>query len=37
VSLTLLCLAITLLLVVRVPVAFAFICPSLVYMLVTDQ
>jgi TRAP-type transport system large permease protein len=37
VSLLLLCLAITLLLVIRVPVAFAFIGPSLVYMLATGQ
>jgi tripartite ATP-independent transporter DctM subunit len=36
-SLLLLCLAITLLLVIRVPVAFAFIGPSLAYILLTGQ
>jgi tripartite ATP-independent transporter DctM subunit len=36
-SLVLLSLAITLLLVIRVPVAFAFIGPSLAYMLLTGQ
>jgi tripartite ATP-independent transporter DctM subunit len=36
-SLFLLCLAITVLLVIRVPVAFAFIGPSLAYMLATGQ
>ena len=36
-SLLVLCLLITLLLVIRVPIAFAFIGPSLAYMLSTDQ
>ena len=36
-SLLVLCLLITLLLVIRVPVAFAFIGPSLAYMVSTDQ
>ena len=36
-SLLVLCLLITLLLVIRVPVAFAFIGPSLLYMITTDQ
>ena len=36
-SLIVLCLLITLLLVIRVPIAFAFIGPSLLYMLTTDQ
>ena len=36
-SLLVLCLLITLLLVLRVPVAFAFIGPSLAYMVTTDQ
>ena len=36
-SLFLLCLAITVLLVIRVPVAFAFIGPSLAYILATGQ
>ncbi len=36
-SVLVLCLLITLLLVIRVPVAFAFIGPSIVYMLTTGQ
>lgn len=36
-SLTLLCVAIAVLLLVRVPVSFAFLGPSLVYMLATGQ
>jgi TRAP-type transport system large permease protein len=36
-SLLVLCLLITLLLAIRVPVAFAFIGPSLAYMVTTDQ
>ncbi|HET6626924.1 MAG TPA: TRAP transporter large permease [Nocardioidaceae bacterium] len=36
-SLLVLCLLITLLLILRVPVAFAFIGPSLAYLITTDQ
>ncbi|HYJ66657.1 MAG TPA: TRAP transporter large permease [Nocardioidaceae bacterium] len=36
-SLLVLCLLIALLLVIRVPVAFAFLGPSLLYMITTDQ
>ncbi|MPZ94924.1 MAG: TRAP transporter large permease subunit [Propionibacteriales bacterium] len=36
-SLLVLCLLMTLLLVIRVPIAFAFIGPSLAYLLTTDQ
>ncbi|KAA1418303.1 TRAP transporter large permease [Mumia zhuanghuii] len=36
-SLLVLCLLITLLLVIRVPIAFAFIGPSLLYLLTNDQ
>ncbi len=36
-SILVLCLLITLLLAIRVPVAFAFIGPSIAYMLTTDQ